>query len=223
VDSDGHFLTQREFPVMATLTATIEGDQLVLSKKHESTRIVVGTPVNETTMVDIWSDRCRAQLHDASADEWLSDQLATKCRLVYMPDTTRRFADSRYAKNKELTSFADTFPVSVISTASLADLNARLAAPVPMDRFRPNLVIDGCEPFAEDTLGTFTIGTIRFRSVKKIGRCVMVNIDQVTTDKSKEPLNTLASFRTANNKVYFGHCLLAENYGTVAVGDIINH
>ena len=221
VDENNQFVTQREIPAMVKLRASVHDGHLELHAESDSIQVYSTDPAAPTVMVDIWSDRCRAQTVAKEVNEWLCESLKMNCQLVFMPDTTHRYADSRYAMNKELTSFADTFPVSMISMASLRDLNDRLNEPVPMNRFRPNIVIDQCAPFEEDSFGTFDVGSIRFRSVKKIGRCLIVNIDQESSETFKEPLKTLATYRSANNKVYFGQCLLAENTGSIRVGDQI--
>jgi uncharacterized protein len=121
-----------------------------------------------------------------------------------MPDTTSRAVDRRYAPEGQMVSFADAYPFLVIGEASLADLNSRLEIPVPMNRFRPNLVFSGGTPFCEDGWRDFNIGDQPFRAVKPCARCIMTTIDQQTTTKNAEPLRTLASYRKQDNKVLFG-------------------
>jgi uncharacterized protein YcbX len=115
--------------------------------------------------------------------------------------------------------FADAFPFLLISEASLADLNRRLETPLPMNRFRPNLVIAGVEPFGEDRLGTFGIGGLRFAVVKPCDRCVVTTTDQETLERGAEPLRTLATFRRSNGKVLFGQNLVHDGTGRLSVGD----
>jgi hypothetical protein len=118
-----------------------------------------------------------------------------------------------------ITSFADAYPFMMIGQASLDDLNSRLAEPLPMDRFRPNIVFTGGGPFEEDLLANFTIGNIHFYGVKLCARCIIPTIDQNTGVKRKEPLKTLASYRAKNNKIYFGQNLVHKGDGVIAVGD----
>jgi uncharacterized protein YcbX len=116
-------------------------------------------------------------------------------------------------------SFADAFPLLLISQPSLDDLNTRFARPLPMKRFRPNLVVDGCAPFAEDTWKTIRIGSIPFRVAKPCARCVITTVDTQTGQTGEEPLRTLATFRSVGTKVMFGQNLLHAGIGTLHVGD----
>ena len=136
-----------------------------------------------------------------------------------MPDASKRKVDTDYALNHELTGFSDAFPVLMIGQASLDDLNSRLESPVPMNRFRPNIVFTGGTAFEEDTMQHFQINGIDLYAVKPCARCVVTTIDQETGDTAKEPLKTLASYRTGNNKVYFGQNILYKQQGTIKVGD----
>jgi uncharacterized protein YcbX len=154
-------------------------------------------------------------------DAWFTKQLGLSCRLVYMPESTHRFVDSRYAHHKEITSFSDGYPLLLIGQASLDDLNSRLPAPLPMNRFRPNIVFTGGTAFLEDSMKQFEINGIRFFGVKPCARCIITTIDQQTAEKAKEPLKTLSSYRMKNNKVYFGQNLLYEGTGVISIGDTI--
>jgi len=138
-----------------------------------------------------------------------------------MPDNTQRRVDGRYAHNKEITSFSDGYPLMLIGQASLDDLNSRLQSPLPMNRFRPNIVFTGGDPFLEDSMKQFEINGVRFFGVKLCARCVITTIDQQTTEKAKEPLKTLSTYRSKNNKIYFGQNLLFHGSGTISIGDAI--
>jgi uncharacterized protein YcbX len=129
--------------------------------------------------------------------------------------------DPDYGMPGDHVSLADGFPFLMISEASLADLNARLEEPVPMDRFRPNLVVTGCEPFAEDGWRRVRVGGVRFRVVKPCARCKITTVDQQTAATSKEPLRTLASFRKRGSKVHFGQNLVGDSTGILSVGDLV--
>jgi len=118
-------------------------------------------------------------------------------------------------------SFADAFPLLLIAQSSLDELNSRLATPVPMRRFRPNLVVEGCEPFAEDTWKEIRIGNVPLHVVKPCARCVVTTVDTRTGEKGEEPLRTLATFRSVGNKVMFGQNLLHAANGTLRVGDTL--
>ncbi len=222
VDAAGRFLTQREYPKMALLQVQLEGDQLLVyhkTKPAESFRIpMAAPPASPELIVQIWEDTVPAVSVMEAADHWFSRQLGMDCRLVYMPDSSRREVDPRYAANKEITSFSDAYPILLIGQASLNDLNTRLERPVPMNRFRPNLVVEGWAPYEEDWVGTFKAGTILFKAVKPCARCVLTTIDQDTAEKGKDPLATLAGYRTQQKKVVFGQNLLHNGQGYLQKG-----
>ena len=117
---------------------------------------------SDEIIVQIWNDYCRARLISKEADDWFSDMLSVRCRIVYMPEETKRGVDKTYAKNKEVTSFSDAFPFLIIGEASLEDLNSKLTTPLPMNRFRPNIVFSGGDAYEEDFMQHFTISEIDF-------------------------------------------------------------
>jgi len=166
----------------------------------------------------VWEDTVAAPSAGAAAAAWMSEHLGCRCEVVYLPDTTERLVDEGYEPRREL-SFADGFPFLLISEGSLADLNSRLAQPLPMNRFRPNVVVSGCEPYAEDGWGVVVIGALRFVVAKPCSRCATTIVDQDTGERGREPLVTLARYRRAGNQVYFGQNLIHEDEGELAVGD----
>jgi hypothetical protein len=184
-----------------------------------------------TLRVTIWKDTVTA---DDCGDEpaaWLSAFLGLPCRLVHAgaaysrPLPARKLPstlDIRLSTRHEV-SFADGFPFLVIAEESLADLNARLGAPLPMNRFRPNLVVAGAAPYAEDTWGRFRIGGVVFHGATRCGRCVVTTTDQLTAGRGPEPLRTLATYRRdAGGDVMFGRNLIHETKtGRLAVGDAV--
>ena len=147
-----------------------------------------------------------------------SDFLQLDCRLVYLPDDQVRQVDPKYANPGEQVGFADGFPFLLISQASLDDLNARLDNPVPMQRFRPNLVVDGCSAYAEDAWRRIRIGDIEFRVAKPCSRCIIPTIDPLTATRADEPLRTLMGYRRWDNNVWFGQNLLHDTPGVLAEG-----
>ena len=224
VDENNHFLTQREFAAMALLQVELISQGLkVYHKKniHSSIIIPFYPETNEKANVEIWDDNCEARFVSRIADEWFSDMLLLKCRLVYMPGSTKRNVDNKYAFNKEITSFSDAFSFLIIGESSLNNLNSRLIEPLPINRFRPNIVFTGGEPFEEDVIEHFTINHINFYGVKLCARCMITTINQDNADKAKEPLRTLATYRMKNNKIYFGQNVLHNGEGTISVGDTI--
>jgi uncharacterized protein YcbX len=221
-DQDGHFLSQRTFPGMAMLQVSFVEDGLLITHKNETLQPLI-IPFTLSTgrevTVTIWDDVCTALEVSAEADAWFTQALGMKAKLVYMPETTRRLVDNNYASDSELVSFADGYPILIIGQSSLNDLNSRLETPVPMNRFRPNLVFRGGMPFCEDTFKEFRIGEVAFHAVKACGRCVMTTINQEDGIKGQEPLRTLATYRTHKTKVLFGQNVLYSNLGIIKTGD----
>lgn len=223
VDKNNQFLTQREHHKMALLRVSILEENLIIANGKDSLPLIV--PLNpdfegsNRLSVQVWSDRCKAIEVSAGADEWLSDALSTNCRLVYMPNESRRRVDSRYAHNKEITNFSDGYPFMMIGRASLDDLNNRLPESLPVNRFRPNIVFTGGAPFDEDRLEHFSIAGIDFFGVKLCARCLITTINQENASAGKEPLSTLTTYRKKNNNIYFGQNLLSRGEGLIRVGD----
>ncbi|RVT97267.1 MOSC domain-containing protein [Mucilaginibacter limnophilus] len=225
VDENNRFLSQREYPVMALLRVEITDEGLRVSHKQINESIIVPfVPVNgQPCRVTVWDDTCGAVYVSDEADAWFNRMLSLNCRLVYMPEDSHRHTDTKYTSGEEITSFSDAYPLLLISKASLDDLNSRMAEPLPMERFRPNMVIDGTEPYLEDIMQGFEINGILFKGVKLCARCVMTTIDQQTAVKGKEPLKTLASYRLKNNKIMFGQNIIYIGRGIISVGDEANN
>lgn len=215
----GRFLTQRENPGMALIHATREGATLRLKAGAESLVVPFPGPGSKERLVQVWEDHARARDAGDSAARWLSDRLGQACRLFYMPDDSVRLVDGLYAKNGETVSFADGFPILLISRASLDDLNGRLPSPVPMNRFRPNLVVSGCAPFAEDTWECIRIGDMQFEIAKPCSRCAVPSIVQETAERDPHINRVLAGYRRFDGKIYFGQNLLYRQGGEVRIGD----
>jgi uncharacterized protein YcbX len=162
-----------------------------------------------------------AKIVDAQFDNWFGQKLGMDCHLVIMPESTQRKLNLKYAVNEESVSFADGMPYLILGQESLEELNSRLENKVRMDRFRPNIVFGGGAAFVEDSWEKIKIGEVEFQVVKPCARCVLTTIDQQTGVQSKEPLKTLASYRTRENKVYFGQNMVALEPGIIRVGDQI--
>jgi uncharacterized protein YcbX len=220
VDEDGWFISQRELPRMALISVRIEPDRLVVdAPQMPSLELPLGPTTGETMPARIWDDLVEASPVGDDADRWFGEFLGVRCSLVYLPDESVRPVDPDYGEAGDRVGLADGFPFLLISEASLADLNSRLEHPLPMNRFRPNLVIGGCEPFAEDFWKRIRIGFITFRVVKPCSRCAITTVDQSTAVTGKEPLRTLARFRKVGGKVLFGQNLIHDGTGTLRTGD----
>jgi uncharacterized protein len=230
VDAGDHgFLSQREHPRMATIWTDIARGKLVLSEPdNDSVEVPLAPdPWAPKVRVQVWESACDALAVSGEADAWLSDCLSIDCRLVYMPDETRRFSNPRYGGEGKRVGFADGYAYLMIGEASLADLNARLAgrgqSAVPMNRFRPNFVVSGAEPYAEDGWKRIRIGDSLFAAGKPCGRCQVTTTDQTTGEVSgPEPLATLATYRDSQEfGTMFGMNLVTEKAGRLRVGDAV--
>ena len=228
-DADGTFLSQRAYPALARVRPTLTGDTLSITAPGMET---ISIPVNVSDdvprwHVTVWQDTVIAADQGGEVAEWFSDYLGTAARLFAMPTSTVRPVDPDYAPPGAQVGFADGYPLLAISQESLDTLNERLAkrgkGAVTMDRFRPNLVVEGGGPFVEDTWTTFSVNDIPFDAVKPCARCKVTTVDQNTGEQPdpKEPLATLATFRAEGGKVLFGQNLIHRARGTLSVGDVI--
>ena len=219
IDRQGQLVTQRSRPQLALVRPVIDGDTLrVTAPDLPVLELPLRPQTSVTTTAVVWDDACEAVWTGERPAAWFSAALGMPCSLVYMPDETVRPADPIFAPPGVRVSFADAFPFLMISEESLEDLNARLPTPLPMKRFRPNLVIRGAGSFAEDSLGAFRIGEIEFRAVKPCGRCVVTTTDQETTERGVEPLRTLATYRKVGGEVMFGQNVIHLGTGHLSVG-----
>lgn len=223
VDPEGHFLTQREHAAMACLHTSIHANGFRVTDRRNGAALDLPWTLDagEERMCGIWSDRVRTVRGKEAWSAWFTERLGTPVDLVYMPDRTRRHTDGRYAKG--ITSLSDGFPYLVLSQASLDDLNTRLEIPVTMDRFRPNLVVSGGHAYQEDEWSAVHIGDLTFQLVKPCARCMIVTTDQQSGTRSKEPLRTMATYRSRGSKVMFGVNAMGPSFGTIRVGDPIRH
>jgi hypothetical protein len=220
VDESGTFLSQRSHPRLALVVTSINDGALRIEAPGMPR---LETPLDPSptveTRVRVWNDRCPATWLGERAARWFSDFLGTTCGLVHMAGETIRQADRRFASSGTRVSFADALPFLLISEESLNDLNRRLPEPLPMNRFRPNLVVAGVQPYDEDGWREIEIGAIRFRVVKPCARCIVTTTDQSTARVGQEPLRTLAQYRKVRGKVMFGQNAVHETAGRLAVGD----
>lgn len=238
VDENGEFFTQREFPKMSVISTEIkENGLLIQAENFEDLLVPFEENGEETAKVRVWNSVCDALVSENFINEWFGEVLQTKCKLVFMPDNSERSINKLFDKNKDIVSFADGYPQLLIGENSLNDLNERLEEKLPMNRFRPNLVVSGSESFAEDNWKNIKIGETVFRSSKPCARCVMTTVNQNSGEfAGKEPLKTLAKYRMAKdvfpenyaeldldkNAVLFGQNLIAENFGgRVKIGDSV--
>jgi len=221
VDADGIFVTQRERPELVRVHTALGPDALDLTAKGlPPLRLPLRHESGPRRDVRVWAHEGRAVVH-AEGSAWFSAFLGNPSELVYMPDDERRPVNPTYARPGDIVSFADGYPLLLVSQASLDDLNARLEQPIVMERFRPNIVVEGCPPFAEDAWPAFQIADLGFRGAKRCSRCVVTTVDPATGDRGVEPLRTLATFRKQDGEIWFGMNVVPDGTGTVRVGDLV--
>lgn len=229
VDENGRFLSQREVPELALFQTTVTEGHLHISdplRREIKIPISSGKPWGKRAVV--WGSSCRADWYGAEVDRLLSDSLSRRCHLVKMSEGFKRRLAPYYSVNQgDSVSFADGFPFLVTTTASLEELGRRVGEYVPMDRFRPNIVIRNSTPFEEDRWRILSIGNHSFHLVKPCARCVVTTIDQETgVVADGEPLRTLAKFRTTSragkSKILFGqNAVAADASGSLSAGDSV--
>jgi hypothetical protein len=216
------FVTQRTAPGLARVDVSIDevaGTLRLSTDGHDPLELPLEPRDGQRRTVRVWGDDVEVLDGGPGAARWATEVLGSTTTLVFMPDRTRRSVSPTYGRAGDVVSFADAFPLLLTTTASLDDLNSRLARPLPMDRFRPNVVVDGVPPWSEDTWRHLTVGRLGVRIVKGCDRCVVTTTDQRTGERGVEPLRALAKFREREHKVYFGMNGIPDGTGSIALGD----
>ena len=227
VDERNRFMTQRQQPELALLAVAPAYNGFLISHRQRPDLLPLFIPfeatAERTLFVTVWDDILWAWRGAPEADAWFATALGRPCRLVYMSDMVRRDVEPELNPEGQLVSFADGYPFLLVGETALADLNARLAQPVPLNRFRPNLVFGGGEAYEDDLWENFDIGELPFRAVRGCGRCVLTTIDQQTATKNAvgEPLRTLATYRKAESSTLFGQNVTGPDQGRLRVGDAL--
>ena len=220
VSVEGEFLTQRNASRLALVTPALKDGVLKLSAPGHDT-IQLGHQTSGTPwLVDVWKSRGVHSIDQGEeAAAWFSDWLGREVRLVHFADGYKRLVNEEYAVNADdHTGYADGYPILLASEEGLQDLNSRLETPVPMNRFRPNLVVRGGEPFAEDTWNRIRIGDVQLAVVKPCARCEVTTIDKETLERRKEPLKTLGKYRKHRLGAIFGQNVIPLNEGSIRRG-----
>lgn len=238
VDGDGVMVTARETHSLFTIVADTPATDPTLEhglrlRARKMPELLLDQPSGERIPTRVFGQSLEGIPAGREADAWLREVLGREdVRLVWCDDPTRRRLDPDHSRPEDFTAYADGYPVTIASLASLRQLNDWIAAgavqrgedpppPLPMARFRPNLVVDGDEPFAEDDWTSVTIGEVRFRAAKLNARCVMTTLDPDTLETGKEPIRTLAQHRLVDRKTLFAVNLIPETTGEISVGDAV--
>jgi uncharacterized protein YcbX len=224
VDGNGRFVTGREQPRLVLVRAQFDGDAVRLAAPGRPPLRLEPPPADAPRLaVQVWRSQVDAAAATAQADDWISDHLGIPCRFAFMDAEAVRPVDANYGRDGDEVSFADGFPMLLIGEGSLAGLNARLARPVSMQRFRPNLVVGGTEAHVEDGWHRLRIGTVEFERVKSCSRCVFTTVDPDTgaRDADGEPLRTLTTYRRMAGGVLFGQNLIPRSAGMLRCGDVV--
>lgn len=212
ITPEGRFLTQRERPQLAQIETALSNDQLILRKPNGADLSLPLNMIGPELEVTIWRDKAAAFDAGDAAATWLTEHLGKPARLVRFDKRRKRASNMQWTGGVEaLTQFADGYPWLLISQGSLEELNRRMATPLPMNRFRPNIVVDGLPPFGEDSVDEFVAGDVRLKVVKPCDRCAITTTDQITGERSSdEPLKTLKEFRFDRNLrgVLFGQNMI---------------
>jgi uncharacterized protein YcbX len=229
VDRAGEVVTARERPRLVLVLPVPQGDAIRLTGPGLP-ELAVSVPQGDGLVpVTVWQSKLLAAPASEAADAWFSEVIGEPVRLVYLDDPMRRRPNPAYSRDSDRVTFADGYPLLLTTEGSLGELNELIAAgpraaegPLPMRRFRPNVVVAGAAPWAEDRWRLVRIGDIVFRAVKGCDRCVLTTIDPDTAAKGKEPIATLARYRHWDGKVWFGTNLIPDTPqrgGAIRVGD----
>jgi hypothetical protein len=228
VNSDGKQLTQRDDARLALIRTRLTDLTLTLRAPQMPEISIPFAQTGASREVTVWRSVCRATDQGNAIAEWISEYLGTPTRLVRIADNFARKLNPEFSRRPtDQTAFADGYPHLLISQASLAHLNSRLSNPLPMNRFRPNIVVEGCEAHEEDRWDDIKIGELGFDVVKPCGRCIVTTTDQETAVRGEEPLKTLATYRKSERfGIQFGQNLIHQTTGIIRLSDpvtVIKH
>ncbi|WP_439101007.1 MOSC domain-containing protein [Congregibacter sp.] len=225
IDSDGQFYSQRRAPALALLAVAPRETGLRLSFDEQSIDVDLPGSQNKEVTATVWEHTLLARCAEPRVNVWLSERLGEDLRLVFCPDNATRSVDAAYlpeSLGEQRVAFSDGFPLLIVSQASLDDLNARLPASVSMDRFRPNLVVAGSEPYAEDQWQGLRIGSTTLAVVKPCSRCAIPSVNQQTAEKDPVINPVLASYRRRDGIIYFGMNAIVTAGDSFTLGDTVS-
>jgi uncharacterized protein YcbX len=210
IDTNGKFITQRQAPIMSLISVYNLGSSLNLN--YGSKNITLPWPdfrlKTESVLVDIWDDKVSAQLFSPEVSSWLSNILNKQVRLVYMDDSEHRQVDLSFSEKGTQASFSDGFPFLLVSQASIDFLSEKVGYELSVNRFRPNIVVSGCDPFEEDSWKRISIGSVKLDIVKPCSRCVIPTINLQTAETERAVLQVMLEYRKKGKNIYLGQNLI---------------
>ena len=221
VDGSNQFLTQRDDKRFPLFRPRVMDGRVSVTYDSETLFIDNGS-IGEKIETMVWDDHVSVYEVNKEYSKWFSKHLGFECKLAAFPESSPRPVDPTRSINNENVSLADGYPFLILGQSSLDFLNAKLDSPLPINRFRPNLVFTGGVPHEEDSWREFTIGSNRFIGIKPCARCVVTTINQETAEKGVEPLKTFATYRKMDHEVYLGQNVVAVDYRKIREGDLIS-
>lgn len=223
IDQDNRLITARDYPALLQVQAQVLENTLAIRTSYAH-KVFINDHPGSGLSFQFFNEQLEGITYSTEADAWFSDLLGISCRLVYQADVPRDMLEKRGGKPGDRVNYGDEAPILLIGDGSLEDLNAKLDKSVTMTHFRPNIVVKGCKPFAEDHWNQIRVGSCEFKVAQACHRCVFTTIDPITFEKDPkgEPLRTLSGYRKSERGVRFGVHLIPRKLGMIKVGDGIS-
>ena len=223
VDKNGRFLTQRECPQMGQIAAKVEGHRLWLQHAgiEQSLDLDALRRFEFHQPVTVWKDKVNARIIQHDINQWISGILQRDLQLCFMDEDTHRQVDPDYAEQGVRASFADGFPILIVSEASIRFLSDKLGRELDIERFRPNIVLTGCDAFAEDQWKKIRINGIEFDLVKPCARCAIPTLDLDTSEQQADVMQVMLKYRKQGKGVMVGQNAIHRGTGLLKVGQMV--
>lgn len=225
IDKNDRFLTIRQHPEFLFYQLELTNNGFNVTHKHQHASITIPQSLTDGKhkMAKVWDDSVEVIVADKELNDWFSATLNFECELVYLPDASARRVEPEWVKDEQNVSLADGYPYLLVGKASVDDLNTKIEEDITHQRFRPNIVIAGGEPYEEYLWKDIALGSGQLKGIKPCARCIVTTMNPATAEQGKEPLKTLYKQRI-NDKMIFGQNAVMTKVGVVTVGDelIIN-
>ena len=222
IDENGKFISQRDYPILSQFVTKLSNSHLNIGYKDSNIEIPLESVGSEKINVSVWNSKFKSNTIHVEYNQWLSEQLGAKVRIVKMEKPGIRHKRLFKDPWKTIVSYADGYPYLILGTASLELLNDKLESPLGMERFRPNIVVKTDIPHIEDEWNNIKMGNSVLLNIKPCARCIMTTINQETSELAAEPLKTLNGYRKRKNKILFGSNAIYISGDEIRVGDNVN-